>query len=170
MAKYREIADDLRQRIQEGEFPVGVKLPGISALQEHYEVPGLNTVRAAQQLLAEEGMLEIKHGVGAFVVSQTSLRELDLADSLAAVRDTLRTTATTVDTAIAALGRRGQVIIDLYANEATNFVLTDALREWGAREGAEALEEGPEDDPMRRQREDWAAEADRLVALIEAAL
>ena len=168
MARYREIADDLRRRIKEGEFPVGAKLPGITALQEDYVVPGLNTVRAAQQLLVEEGMLEIKHGVGAFVVSQASLREVDLADSLAAVRDTLRATAGTVDTAIAALGRRGQVIIDLYANEDTTFVLTDALREWGARQAAEAEEEVAQGNSTGSTRQGWADEAERLLALIEA--
>ncbi|WP_300641684.1 GntR family transcriptional regulator [Nocardioides sp.] len=49
MARYREIADDLRRRITEGEFAVGDQLPSIAALQEHYDVPGLGTIRQAQQ-------------------------------------------------------------------------------------------------------------------------
>lgn len=77
MARYREIATDLRKRIQRGEFPVGSKLPGISALQEEYDVPGLNTIRGAQQLLVEEGMLETRQGVGVFVTSVESLRHVN---------------------------------------------------------------------------------------------
>ena len=58
MARYREIADDLRAKIQAGIYPVGTKLPSISDLQEQYDVPALNTIRGAQQVLVDEGMLE----------------------------------------------------------------------------------------------------------------
>jgi DNA-binding GntR family transcriptional regulator len=83
MARYREIAADLRTRIQRGEFPVGSKLPGISALQEEYDVPGLNTIRGAQQLLVEEGMLETRQGIGVFVTSVESPRQVDVDGELA---------------------------------------------------------------------------------------
>ena len=55
MARYREIADDIGNRIAGGEFPPGEQLPSISALMEHYRVPGLNTIRQAQQLLVDAG-------------------------------------------------------------------------------------------------------------------
>ncbi|RYF60906.1 MAG: GntR family transcriptional regulator [Comamonadaceae bacterium] len=42
---------------------------GISELQEEYGIRSLNTVRAAQQRVAEEGLLEARQGVGAFVVA-----------------------------------------------------------------------------------------------------
>ncbi|MDN5854878.1 MAG: GntR family transcriptional regulator, partial [Actinomycetia bacterium] len=64
MSRYREIADDLRERIQSGEFPVDSRLPGIIALQERYDVRGLNTIRAAQQALVQEGILRTERGVG----------------------------------------------------------------------------------------------------------
>src|SRR5713101_8241232 len=91
VARYREIADDLRARIQSGQFSVGTKLPGISALMEQYQVPGLNTIRAAQQLLVDEGMLETRQGVGAFVIAAESARSLDVTAELTRARDTLTT-------------------------------------------------------------------------------
>lgn len=68
-SRYREIASALRERVYSGEFAVGTKLPSIATLQAQYDVPGLNTIRAAQQLLVREGLLQTKQGVGAFVVS-----------------------------------------------------------------------------------------------------
>lgn len=69
MARYRDIADDLRRRLVAGEFPVGSPIP--SDLQAYYEVPGLNTIRRAQRLLVDEGLLETQQGVGVFVISHT---------------------------------------------------------------------------------------------------
>lgn len=89
MSRYHEIADDLHARIQAGEFPVGSQLPGIAALQQHYDVRGLNTIRAAQQRLVEEGILRTQQGVGAFVVGTESRREVDLVAAITAARDTL---------------------------------------------------------------------------------
>ena len=93
MARYREIADDLRSKIKSGDYPVGTKLPSISDLQDEYDVPGLNTIRAAQQILVDEGMLETRRGVGAFVVAD-SPREFDVTAALTQARDTLTTVLT----------------------------------------------------------------------------
>lgn len=87
MAKYREIYEDLHKRILGGEFAVGERLPAIDDLQDHYEVPSLNTIRRAQQLLVDEGLLETRHGVGAFVVSLTPRpRQVDVLAELRAAR------------------------------------------------------------------------------------
>jgi DNA-binding GntR family transcriptional regulator len=43
---------------------------------------GLNTIRGAQQLLVEEGMLETRQGVGVFVTSTESLRQVDVVGEL----------------------------------------------------------------------------------------
>jgi DNA-binding transcriptional MocR family regulator len=56
MARYRDIAADLQARIVGGEFAPGDQLPPITALMEHYRVPGLNTIRQAQQLLVDDGL------------------------------------------------------------------------------------------------------------------
>jgi len=99
MARYREIAEDLRRRIAAGEFSPGQQLPAITALQEHYDVPGLNTIRQAQQLLVYDGMVETRQGVGAFVLrSDPEPRAVDVLAQLREAR-------TALNSAIAALER-----------------------------------------------------------------
>ncbi|MDP9092433.1 MAG: GntR family transcriptional regulator [Actinomycetota bacterium] len=95
MTRYAEIADAIRERIQAGEFPVGARLPGISTLQKEYDVSGLNTIRSAQQLLVEEGLLRTQQGVGAFVVAiHPPTRPADLLALLEKARDDLTTVIT----------------------------------------------------------------------------
>ena len=71
MARYAEVAQILRERIESGEYPVGSQLPAISALQAEFNVPGQNTIRTALQLLAAGGYVRSRQGVGTFVLSAT---------------------------------------------------------------------------------------------------
>ncbi|MGH3494516.1 MAG: TetR family transcriptional regulator C-terminal domain-containing protein [Sciscionella sp.] len=96
MTGYRGIAESLRERIAGGEFPCGARLAGIGALRAEYGGVSLNTVRAAQQVLVDEGMLETRRGVGAFVVGTRPVRELDVVA-------TLRQASGALATAIAAI-------------------------------------------------------------------
>lgn len=90
MARYREIAEDLRRRIGSGEFSPGEQLPSIAALQGHYDVPGLNTIRQAQQLLVDEGLVQTRQGVGAFVLrTDPQPRAVDVLAELRAARAAL---------------------------------------------------------------------------------
>lgn len=83
MARYRDVYKDLRDRITGGEFGIGQQLPTITALQEHYQVPGPNTIRQAQQLLVDDGLIETRQGVGAFVISAVPRpRETDVLAEL----------------------------------------------------------------------------------------
>ncbi|MFJ8691078.1 MULTISPECIES: GntR family transcriptional regulator [Micromonospora] len=70
--RYQEIAGDLRRRLADGEWPVGTALPGISELQEEYNVPGLNTIRQAQRVLVDDGLLKPVQGRGTFVTALPS--------------------------------------------------------------------------------------------------
>ncbi|GFH34319.1 GntR family transcriptional regulator [Streptomyces pacificus] len=64
--KYMEVADDLRRRIGEGEFPPGSKLPPERKLVEQYSrSPG--TIRQALAVLREEGITESRVGSGVTV-------------------------------------------------------------------------------------------------------
>lgn len=157
MARYREIADDMRSKIRSKEWPVGFQLPGISALQQTYDVPGLNTIRAAQQLLVEEGMLETRQGVGAFVISTESLREVDVTAELTRARDALTK-------ALAAMAApRRSVTFDLDADELLDFVLTQSLRDFAERQRWEA-----ENDPaIAENRLEWAASAEAALEQVE---
>ena len=90
MARYRDIAGDLRTRIAAGEFPVGATLPSITDLQRHYAVAGLNTIRQAQQLLVDDGLIETRQGVGTFVLrTEPRPRPVDLLAELRAARAAL---------------------------------------------------------------------------------
>ncbi|MFD9692319.1 GntR family transcriptional regulator [Kitasatospora sp. NPDC059088] len=67
MAKYERIADDLRVRIQAGEWQPGDRLPTETPdLTTHYKT-SLNTVRQALGVLAAEGVVDKVHGRGNFV-------------------------------------------------------------------------------------------------------
>lgn len=70
-AQWRVICNDLRRRVLAGEWAVGDRLPPIKDLQDEYKAHSLNTVRSAQQVLVEEGLLQTHQGRGAFVVSLT---------------------------------------------------------------------------------------------------
>lgn len=89
-ARYREIADDLRQRMASHEWAPGERLPTIAQLIDEYGVPSLNTVRAAQQLLVDEGLIETIAGRGAFVRRvPTRGPEDDLVDRLRQAREAI---------------------------------------------------------------------------------
>lgn len=76
VANYLNVYTHLRSRIESGEFPVGTKIPGISDLELEYGV-SMTPIRAAQQMLVDEGMLSVEQGRGAYVISTEKLRESD---------------------------------------------------------------------------------------------
>lgn len=64
--KYRGVADDLRARVQAGEFDAARKLPTERALRDHYGV-SLMTVRQALGVLRDEELVEARKGAGWFL-------------------------------------------------------------------------------------------------------
>ena len=64
--KYRQIADDLRARIEAGEYPVDSQLPTKPALMDHYGA-ALGTIDSAIGLLRKQGLVETRQGAGMFV-------------------------------------------------------------------------------------------------------
>ena len=89
--RYRDIADDMRRRISDGEFAAGRLLPSEAELSAHYEVSRV-TIRKALELLRHESLVDSRQGFGWFVsvdpVSQSLGRlgtiESQLAESGAA--------------------------------------------------------------------------------------
>lgn len=162
MAQYHDVADRLRTRIQSGEFGLGDKLPSISEIQDRYGIRSLNTVRAAQQLLAEEGLIETRQGVGAFVIGTESLKALDVQAELVAARDRL-------GVVLAALQSQTHHKVTFDLNDPADphlyFVLTTALSEFASRLRWEA--EDPDESNTESRRE-WAEAAEAALRKIEA--
>jgi GntR family transcriptional regulator len=78
---YRQIAEDLRQKIESGELGHGAQLPTELELREQHEA-SRNTVRDAIKLLITRGLVETRPGQGTFVVEKidpfvTTLSELE---------------------------------------------------------------------------------------------
>ena len=63
--RYRTIADDLRRRVEAGEFAAGRLLPSESALSASYAASRI-TVRKALDLLRDEGLVDARQGFGWF--------------------------------------------------------------------------------------------------------
>jgi DNA-binding transcriptional regulator YhcF (GntR family) len=59
-------------------------------LQTHYAVPGLNTIRQAQALLVDDGLIETRQGRGAYLLrTRPRPRPVDLLAELRAARTAL---------------------------------------------------------------------------------
>ena len=68
-AKYIQIADDLRRRIESHEFAADVPLPTETSLQGEYQA-SRNTVREAVKLLVQQHLLETRAGQGTFITRE----------------------------------------------------------------------------------------------------
>jgi len=65
-SRYGALAAALRQRVIDGEWPPGTALPAETSLAAEHGV-ALGTLRRALELLAEQGLIERRHGKGTFV-------------------------------------------------------------------------------------------------------
>jgi GntR family transcriptional regulator len=68
---YRQIADDLRRRIESGELGHGMRLPTEDHLMDSYHA-SRNTVRGAIKELTTRGLVYTLHGKGTFVSPRVS--------------------------------------------------------------------------------------------------
>jgi GntR family transcriptional regulator len=68
-ALYRQIAQDLRRKIESGDLPPGAKLPNEEQFRTEYEA-SRNTIRDAIKWLTIRGLVESKPGQGTFVARQ----------------------------------------------------------------------------------------------------
>lgn len=67
--KYLRIHADLRDRITSGKWPPGLSLPAQRELASEFGV-SIMTLRQALQLLADDGLIDTRHGSGTFVASR----------------------------------------------------------------------------------------------------
>lgn len=80
------IADDLLDLIRQGEFRPGERLPTEKGLMELFGA-GRNTVREAVQVLASQGILDVRPGRGTIVRSIASEHAIDPATFSALLED-----------------------------------------------------------------------------------
>lgn len=66
--RYKQIADDLRGKIEDGTYVPGAKLPSEAELMTEYDAARL-TVRSALGILTTEGLTEARHGKGVYVLA-----------------------------------------------------------------------------------------------------
>ena len=76
---YRQIADDLRGKIESDEITQGAQLPTEMELMGRYDA-SRNTVRDAIRLLTTRGLVETRPGQGTFVVEKISPYVTTLSD------------------------------------------------------------------------------------------
>jgi DNA-binding transcriptional regulator YhcF (GntR family) len=81
---YQRAAADLRRQILSGHLTPGEQLPTVRSLQQRYAIANM-TVRAALHVLRAEGLVDIVHGKGTFVVEplpqQTQGVDVEMADA-----------------------------------------------------------------------------------------
>lgn len=85
MARYHEIADDLERRIRAGEYTD--RLPSLEQLVSKYAV-AINTVRAAERILEEKGLVRIAQGEGVYI--ENPPEQDSTAVALSAIEDAQR--------------------------------------------------------------------------------
>jgi GntR family transcriptional regulator len=71
--RYQAVADDLLERMHQGEFPPGARLPTEAQVMDQYEI-SITTARTAIRKLANMGVVETRHGLGTYVVERKLLR------------------------------------------------------------------------------------------------
>lgn len=77
--RYDQLSNELRQRITDGEFKPGDKLPSFTEMRQQYGV-SQSTLGRAHSALESEGLIVRKRGAGTFVLSAAEKRELAAAD------------------------------------------------------------------------------------------
>src|SRR6476469_3270239 len=94
---YLQLMEQVKHNIETGALRPGEQLPGIRPLAEEL-VMNPNTVAKAYRELEHEGVIELRHGAGAFVTAHARGRKL---------ADTLRTAQPVLAAAIERLRARG---------------------------------------------------------------
>ncbi|GAB2454471.1 GntR family transcriptional regulator [Nocardia tengchongensis] len=142
-------------------YAPGDKLPSIAEIQTEYGIPSPNTVRQAQQRLVEEGVLETRQGLGAYVVRLPQSPNVDMVAELTRLRDEMSLLIEAARTS------SRTVTFDLRDPDRphTYYILTAALNDWATRTRAEAAFEPTNADELRA----LAAAADELREWIEPA-
>ncbi|MDQ0092227.1 GntR family transcriptional regulator [Paeniglutamicibacter psychrophenolicus] len=108
-----QVQRDLRQRIEQGEFAPGARIPSESALVPHYGVSRM-TVRRAIEALATDGLLFSRRGSGSFVTERSDLIRCEV-NLLRPWREQLLATGHVARSRLISYSRNGEVPEELLA-------------------------------------------------------
>jgi len=86
---YLQLMEQVKHAVETGALRAGEQLPGIRPLAEELVI-NPNTVAKAYRELEHEGVIELRHGAGAFVAA--SARAKKLTDQLRAAQSAVATT------------------------------------------------------------------------------
>src|SRR6266446_2143844 len=73
---YRQVADEIKALIARGSLSEGMALPPVRQVADDLGV-NLNTIAAAYRELQKEGLLKVRHGAGATVLSRRTTQQND---------------------------------------------------------------------------------------------
>lgn len=132
---YRQVAADLRDKISDGTYPAGSKLPSEAALIETYGVSRI-TIREAIGLLRSEGLVVAEHGRGVFVRPAATVNRLSRSRLSKAARD----------------ANAGYFLADAKQNAFTPTVVTTIRTEPASADHAEVLKVEPGTELLVRDR------------------
>ncbi len=74
--KYAQVIDELRRRIESGEYPPGSLLPSEHQLSDEFQIARPTVVRALR-VLRQDGWIETQQGKGSFVRGRSALAGLE---------------------------------------------------------------------------------------------
>ena len=94
---YLQLMEQIKHAVETGALRAGEQLPGIRPLAEELVI-NANTVAKAYRELEHEGVIELRHGAGAFVSERAGTKK---------VTDKLRAAQTIVAAAVERLRARG---------------------------------------------------------------
>ena len=117
--KYAQVIDELRRRIEAGEYPPGSLLPSEHQLTEEFQIARPTVVRALR-VLRQDGWIETQQGKGSFVRGRPALAGLESARHGAAEldRDEGREAGDLVEAAMAKPPARIAALLDAPPDEA----------------------------------------------------
>jgi GntR family transcriptional regulator len=128
--KYRQIAEDLRARIEAGEYPPGTRLPTKAELMAQHGV-AVNTVERAIEELRQAGLVETAQGAGMFVREPTPASRA----SSAPTDERLERLESEVTELRKELGVLQAQVMDLYHSTGQPYPYKDGNAEPGRRVG-----------------------------------
>jgi len=157
--QYENVYRELRARIEAGEFAVGQRLPSIAQLMDEYDAESLGTIRRAQSMLAEDGLVRSEQGRGVFVVATAPQDRVDVDATLAETVALLERVRRSIRSQ-----QSRSVVIDLddERHQAVHYVLTEALTDFGRR-----AREAAHDSPGAGSWTEQAECAEWLIQLVE---